>query len=522
MGKIEEDYKKCAAASSTLDDRMFGANAHALSGDEKNAILLEATRIHMAFEKLVNELKNLPAEASNKKILADIYYDWGTHCKQQAWFHYGFIKNDSEAIQHTISANNQAIEKTRAALALYINKRALVKTQAMLTEYEAQAEVLHLEASSLGTSADTVASHASAEVLSKKDNIDSNSEVLSEAESDDVESESEDDSNDSDYDPGKKRSKSSEKPKISPKHASKKRKTSDDAELDASLTQLRKNYTQYAKASSALDDSMFGAKAQTVSGDDKEAILREALRIDAGFSQLVDTLEAMRQEPRVIKLLADVYYDWGTHCKQQAWFHYGFVSNNPEALQHTIDANTAAIEKMTAAYQLYLTPTARGEVQALLVKYQKQAQVLLVEAASLSNVSEDDVSEDDVSEDDSVKEDATLPSQQVASVACFGLSTLQKLLANPVASKQTLSVNTAPPSPRFVGCFPPSTGSSTSSGMFSMSPYTEMRYGQGAIAAFPYSFFADRPSTNSQGSCDSSGSLSAFKPFSGSSSGDTD
>ena len=144
MGKLEEDYKRCAEASSALDGRMFGDHISGFSDAEKASILNESERIDLEFQRLVGLL---PRDTSNTKLLADIYYDWGTHFQQQAWFHYGFVKTNQDAMQATIDANNHAIGKMQLAYPLYTTQKARNATEALLIQYRKQGEVLKVEAS---------------------------------------------------------------------------------------------------------------------------------------------------------------------------------------------------------------------------------------------------------------------------------------------------------------------------------------------------------------------------------------
>ncbi len=142
----EEEYRKCAKDSQNLDARMFAPGGHVLpvNESEKNAILEEARRISTEFSRLSSEFLDSPKYS--KKKLADIYFDWGIHCKQQAWFMYAFAKSASTALQRTIDLNQAAIAKMEQAVQLYPDEASKRESNNVLTKYKQQAAVLQAEA----------------------------------------------------------------------------------------------------------------------------------------------------------------------------------------------------------------------------------------------------------------------------------------------------------------------------------------------------------------------------------------
>ena len=156
---------------------------------------------------------------------------------------------------------------------------------------------------------------------------------------------------------------------------------------------LNKAYDACVDAVLVLYDRMFVPHVSAFSHIDKNAIIEEGHRINSQFEALLETFSKTITKTQ----MADVYFEWGKHLKQEAWFHYRFVINDASAMQYVIDANQDAIKKMEKAYALYKTKSAREATAELLELYQSHAQVLIDEklALNMSAKKDSDVSDDE-------------------------------------------------------------------------------------------------------------------------------
>lgn len=138
---LEARYRRCSKASEVLDGRMFGKPKAGLAKDEIEAILQEAVRIHQDYHAIATLFQ---VNSASQKLLSNMYYDWGIHCKQLAWFYYA----EPRDIQQTIGANNLAIEQMELSLTHSTTERGRKKVQSEIDAYRLAAQVLNAELSS--------------------------------------------------------------------------------------------------------------------------------------------------------------------------------------------------------------------------------------------------------------------------------------------------------------------------------------------------------------------------------------
>jgi hypothetical protein len=200
-----------------------------------------------------------------------------------------------------------------------------------------------------------------------------------------------------------------------------------------SLSEVNTEHAKYSKQSEGLERDMRKHHQARERGEvylTGRALIDRSGQIASHFNDLADRFSGELTgecEVACSRALASIYYDWGVHHKQEAWFHYYFVSDYPDSIQNAISMNNEAINKLEEAfeyyedvYQSHLSKKSKprdivkakkdaDDTAALICEYKKQDNVLRSELKSNKRTAYDaDMSEEEQDEKEEQEEQGAL------------------------------------------------------------------------------------------------------------------